>query len=119
MTGLFYKGYRKTLEVEDMFEPLPEHESAAATERLTRFPSTTLRLQAHPFSMKFKVMMRESNLSLSYVCFRHVRLLQSMGTRTRNGYEGQSTAELDDCYSKDVLERDRTVWNIAIYRGNI
>ncbi|CAJ0610332.1 unnamed protein product [Cylicocyclus nassatus] len=36
MTGLFYKGYRKTLEVDDMFEPLPEHESESATERLTR-----------------------------------------------------------------------------------
>ncbi|VDM79409.1 unnamed protein product [Strongylus vulgaris] len=36
MTGLFYKGCRKTLEVEDMYEPLPQHESEAATERLSR-----------------------------------------------------------------------------------
>ncbi|EYB87407.1 hypothetical protein Y032_0263g589 [Ancylostoma ceylanicum] len=36
MTGLFYKGCRKTLEVEDMYEPLPQHESEAATKRMTR-----------------------------------------------------------------------------------
>ncbi|KAK5984150.1 hypothetical protein GCK32_008958, partial [Trichostrongylus colubriformis] len=36
MTGLFYKGCRKTLQVEDMYEPLPKHESEAATDRLTR-----------------------------------------------------------------------------------
>ncbi|VDP24956.1 unnamed protein product [Heligmosomoides polygyrus] len=36
MTGLFYKGCRKTLEVEDMYEPLPEHESEAATQRMSR-----------------------------------------------------------------------------------
>ncbi|KIH61296.1 ABC transporter, ATP-binding protein [Ancylostoma duodenale] len=36
MTGLFYKGCRKTLEVDDMYEPLPQHESEAATKRMTR-----------------------------------------------------------------------------------
>ncbi|KAK6061097.1 hypothetical protein COOONC_01236 [Cooperia oncophora] len=36
MTSLFYKGSRKTLEEKDMFEPLPNHESEAATNRLTR-----------------------------------------------------------------------------------
>ncbi|KHJ99613.1 ABC transporter, ATP-binding protein [Oesophagostomum dentatum] len=36
MTSLFYKGCRKTLEVEDMYEPLSQHESEAATERMSR-----------------------------------------------------------------------------------
>ncbi|WKY15512.1 hypothetical protein Q1695_000749 [Nippostrongylus brasiliensis] len=36
MTSLFYKGCRKTLEVKDMYEPLPEHQSEAATRRLSK-----------------------------------------------------------------------------------
>ncbi|KAE9418346.1 hypothetical protein Angca_009087, partial [Angiostrongylus cantonensis] len=35
ITRFLYKGYWKTLEVEDMYEPLPEHESEAATRRLS------------------------------------------------------------------------------------
>ncbi|KAJ1347923.1 hypothetical protein KIN20_003103 [Parelaphostrongylus tenuis] len=35
ITPLLYNGYWKTLEASDMYEPLPEHESEAATKRLS------------------------------------------------------------------------------------